>query len=158
MRPQQRELILDSERPAPGEPPAVAQRQRAGRFDRAHQEPQIEARECLEFLMPHREEDAAAEPRQPLRRFGQVGHLDPMVARFARPCGPQQPQARHPGLAAGQLGMGADPHRERMGRVDHPIDRALGQKPGKPAGSAEPADPHLARRQTPARACGRRAS
>ena len=84
-----------SERPAPGEPLALAQRQRACRFDRAHQKPQVKTHECVKLLMPNREEDAPSESRQPLHRFGQVVDLDPMVARLGRPRGPEQAQARH---------------------------------------------------------------
>src|SRR5918996_3089543 len=143
----QRDLGLDRERAAPAQPLRPAERQASRGLDRADQEPQIQPGEGVEIPLPDGEEDAVAERRQPAGGFGEIGDLDPTIARLARPGRSEQTQARHAHRLTGAFGMGADLDRERVSRIDQPVDAAYGEEFGQAVGAAEAAASHFAGRQ-----------
>ena len=137
----QREAALDRERPAPANQCGAAERQGARGLDRAHQEPQIEPGERVEVALPDGKEDAAPELRWSPGGLREVRDLDPAVAGLGLPGWAQQAQARHLGLPAGLLGMGADLARERM--VAASITRSMARSRRNPARPATPPKPPL---------------
>ena len=86
--------------------------------------------------MPDREEDAASAGSR-ARRLGQVGDLDPVVAGLPAPRGRSRRRRGTP-AARQACSAWAPICSEWMGRVDHPIDAALGQNRARPPAPPNP--------------------
>lgn len=120
-----------------------------GRIDTADQQPSLlDGGERGQALASGRKQDPRPELLDKAGSGAEIADALPAVTDALSPARPFQPERGDPGLTASLSGRGRNPFGERMAGIDDRIDVMVLQPLRESLGTAEAANPDLARRQS----------
>lgn len=138
----QRQIARGCERPAIQHHRMIGKRRgRIGRIDQAQQIEMLGIEGKFgQMHSAHGQQDTFARPPQRGARCGNIGHMDPAIARFRLPRRTAQRNQRRSRDLRGVDGIAADLRGKGMGCIDQMADRVIADIARQPAGPAKAAN------------------